>query len=104
MIIKKSTYKTCGECNQATDRVPAVYGCDRCGKTLDNADKLELQVYGKNMHDDRDGYVFEGSKTFNYCNWYCLMLDLPSRDDYDFIAFPALYPNAMEEFLDACRF
>lgn len=104
MIIKKSTYNRCGECNHTTDVVPTVYGCDKCGKTLTNeGGKLELQLFGTDLDDDRDGYVFEGGKTYDYCNWYCLMQHLPSREGYNFIQFPALYPDVVPEFLEACR-
>jgi len=96
MIIKEEEWQNCPECGRPKVTRERVHGCDECGKELDldsRADYLWCTNFHQNGEHDE----------FNVCSWVCFFAKLPKIEIDEFMDFPYLTPDTIQEFWAAIR-
>lgn len=96
MIIKDSEWQKCSECGKPKLIRAGVLGCDHCGKELDFGSAAEY-LSCTNFHQNGE------HEEFDFCSWHCYFAKLRKIEIDEFMHFPYLTPDTVQEFWAAAR-
>jgi len=96
MVIKEAEWQKCSECGRSRKTRKPVYGCDHCGKEIDPNSQDQLLCC--------TSFNLNGEETeFEFCSWPCFFANLAKIEIKDFLDFPYLTPDTVQEFWAAIR-